>query len=209
MMEFSCSSTKVSGFIYRYVHLIQTKYGSVGAAIAEELLHSGCQTASNVILKCMSNNEVNEKIEKIRDTFVTMVKDNYLIKLPMLVANEGDPDPVPKFNIEPYDLFFPPDVDIPMLLKIQSGAIPASQAKDACKLHKYSIFNCVLEYLIYISVYYWRINFNRFHQDFRDVLMVGAVERKLGASAAECFRYILKQMYERTDPWQKVSYKGI
>ena len=35
--------------------------------------------------------------------------------------------------------------------------------------------------------------------------MIGAIERKLGASAAECFKYILKQMYERTDPWQRVN----
>lgn len=35
--------------------------------------------------------------------------------------------------------------------------------------------------------------------------MTGAIERKLGASAAECFKYILKQMYERTDPWQRVN----
>lgn len=55
------------------------------------------------------------------------------------------------------------------------------------------------------SVFYWQINFSRFHQDFRDAIMVGATERKLGASAAECFKYILVQMYERTDPWQRVS----
>lgn len=122
-------------YYFRYVHLIQTKYGSVGAAIAEELLHSGSQTASNVILKLISNNELNEKIETIRDTFVTMVKDNYLIKLPMLVPSEGEPDAVPKFNIEPYDLFFPPDIDIPLLLKIQAGTVPASQAKDARKFY--------------------------------------------------------------------------
>lgn len=84
-------------------------------------------------MKCVSNNEINENIETIRDTFITMIKDNYLIKLPMLVPSEGEPDPLPKFHIEPYDLFFPPDIDIPILLKIQAGTIPASQAKDSCK----------------------------------------------------------------------------
>lgn len=60
-----------------------------------------------------------------------------------------------------------------------------------------------------ISDFYWQINFSRFHQDFRDAVMMGAIERKLGASAAECFKYILKQMYERTDPWQRVSFLTI
>lgn len=58
---------------------------------------------------------------------------------------------------------------------------------------------------IICSGIFWQINFSRFHQDFRDAIMIGSVERKLGASAAECFKYILKQMYERTDPWQKVK----
>lgn len=116
------------------MHLIQTKYGSVGAAIAEELLHCGTQSASSTILKCFANNEVNEKLETLRDTFVTMVKDNYLIKLPILVVNEGESEPVPKFKIEPYELFFPPDIDIPLLSKIHAGTMPATQIKDAGKI---------------------------------------------------------------------------
>lgn len=48
------------------------------------------------------------------------------------------------------------------------------------------------------------MNFDRLHQDFRDNIMTTAVERKMGASAAECFKYILQQMYEKTDAWQKV-----
>lgn len=168
----------------RYVHLIQSKYGSVGAAIAEELLHSGSQTASNTLLKCMVNNEINEKLETIRDTFVKMIRDNYLIKLPMLVgAKDAEPDTVPKVHVEPYDLFNPPDIDISLLAKVQAGTVQASQLRD--------------------SAIFWQINFNRFHQDFRDALMIAAVERKLGSSAGECFEFILKQMYESTDPWQR------
>ncbi|XP_013097217.2 DNA-directed RNA polymerase III subunit RPC3 [Stomoxys calcitrans] len=168
----------------RYVHLIQTMYGSVGAAIAEELLYSGSQTASNTLLKCMANNEITEKAETIRDTFFQMIRDNYLIKLPMLVTSEtGEPDAVPKLHIEDYDLFNPPDIDLPTLAKIHNGALPATQLKD--------------------TGVFWQLNFKRFHQDFRDSLMISAVERKLGASAGECFKFILKQMYERTDPWQR------
>ncbi|XP_005175452.2 DNA-directed RNA polymerase III subunit RPC3 [Musca domestica] len=168
----------------RYVHLIQTKYGSVGAAIAEELLYSGSQTASNTLLKCLSNNEINEKVETIRDTFVQMIRDNYLIKLPMLVPTEsGEPELVPKLHIEDYDLFNPPEIDLAMLAKVQARTVQASQLRDAAV--------------------FWQLNFKRFHQDFRDQCMISAVERKLGSSAAECFKYILKQMYERTDPWQR------
>lgn len=63
----------------------------------------------------------------------------------------------------------------------------------------------VLPNSLFFPAVFWQLNFKRFHQDFRDQCMISAVERKLGSSAAECFKYILKQMYERTDPWQRVG----
>ncbi|XP_053947010.1 DNA-directed RNA polymerase III subunit RPC3 [Anastrepha ludens] len=164
-----------------YVQLIHTKYGTVGAAIAEELLHGGPQTATNTILKCIANSEAKEKVESYRDNFLAMVSDNYLIRLPQLASAEGEP--VPKLQIDAYQYFVPPDINLQFVAQVQAGKEKVEGAADA------SIF--------------WHINFSRFHQDFRDTIMVGAIERKLGASASECFKYILKQMYERTDPWQR------
>lgn len=51
----------------------------------------------------------------------------------------------------------------------------------------------------------WNLNYDRFHQEFRDDIMILAIERKLGDNAAECFRFILSIMYNTTDPWQRVS----
>ncbi|XP_036324357.1 DNA-directed RNA polymerase III subunit RPC3 [Rhagoletis pomonella] len=164
-----------------YVQLIHTKYGTVGAAIAEELLHTGPQTATNVLLKCIANSETKEKIESYRDNFLAMLSDNYLIRLPQLVP--GEEDPVPKLQIEAYQYFAPPEINLQFIAQVQAGKEKVEQAADAG--------------------IYWHINFSRFHQDFRDSLMIGAIDRKLGASASECFKYMLKQMYERTDPWQK------
>ncbi|XP_055923215.1 DNA-directed RNA polymerase III subunit RPC3 [Eupeodes corollae] len=167
----------------RYVHLAQTKYGTIGASIVEELLQSGSQTASHVILRCFSNTDNKDKLETYRDSLITMIGDNYLIKLPLLQQQEGEPDLIPKLHIEPYDVFIPPEIDLAAIQQLHSGqTVPL---KDA------GIF--------------WQVNFARFHQDFRDTIMVSAIERKHGTSAGECFKYILKQMYERTDPWQKQS----
>lgn len=169
----------------RYVHLIQTKYGTVGASIVEELLQSGSQTASLVILRCFSNPENKDKLETYRDTLIKMIGDNYLIKLPILQQPlEGEAaNTIPKLHIEPYDVFIPPDIDLNAIQQLHSGQ--SVTLKDA------GIF--------------WQVNFARLHQDFRDSIMISAIERKHGTSAGECFKYILKQMYERTDPWQKQS----
>lgn len=46
---------------------------------------------------------------------------------------------------------------------------------------------------------------DRFHQDFRDQLMISAVERKIDANAGECLKHILNQMYVCTSPWMIYS----
>lgn len=165
--------------------MIHTKYGAVGAAIAEELLHGGPQTATNVLLKCIASSEVKEKVETYRDNFLAMVSDNYLIRLPQLIT--GEEDTIPKFQIDAYQYFVPPDINLHFIAEVQAGKEKVEKAADAG--------------------FFWHLNFSRFHQDFRDAVMIGAIEKKLGASTGECFKYILKQMYERTDPWQKVTMK--
>uniref|UniRef100_A0A1A9X417 DNA-directed RNA polymerase III subunit RPC3 n=1 Tax=Glossina brevipalpis TaxID=37001 RepID=A0A1A9X417_9MUSC len=167
-----------------YVHRMQVEYGNIGNFISDEILHNGSQTGTNLIIKYLAEGDEKEKVETVRDVFVSMIRDNYLIKLPKLVKTEKpETAPVPHLHIGVDDLFNPPNIDLSVLAKIRSGTVPLSQASDADT--------------------FWQINFSRFHQDFRDSVMVGAIERKMGPSAAECFQYILKQMYERTDPWQR------
>lgn len=168
----------------RYVHLAQSKYGENGSSIVEELLRSGCLPASTVIIKCLNNYD-RVKPEEYRDVFNSMVTDNYIIRLPVpkSIDEERTNEVCPTLSIEDYELFQPPEVDLLELMNVQSGNIPY------CRDH--NIF--------------WQINFERFHQDFRDQVMISAMEKKLGSSAAECFKYILRVMYTKTNPWQQVS----
>lgn len=52
---------------------------------------------------------------------------------------------------------------------------------------------------------YWCVNFDRFHQDFRDKLLVAAITRRLDENAGELIRIMLQQMYIRTEPWAETS----
>lgn len=56
-----------------------------------------------------------------RDTFVQMVRDNYLIRCPMPRITES-PVIIPVLEIEQHLLFRPPDLDLGKLQKLQSGA---------------------------------------------------------------------------------------
>ncbi|KAH8388610.1 hypothetical protein KR093_011300 [Drosophila rubida] len=171
----------------RYIHLVQSKYGSIGASIAEELLNSGSDTATSILVKCLTNGEnKSETAENYRDIFHKMITDHYIIKTPELITNEDQDELIPKFLTTECDFFVPPIIDLQLLTKIQSGEASVENAQDSAMV--------------------WNLNYDRFHQEFRDDVMKLAVERKLGENAAECFRFILKIMYNTTDPWQRVSF---
>jgi len=165
---------------------VQTKYGNVGASIAEELLNSGSETATAVLLKCLTDGEnKTESAESYRDTFIQMISDHYIIKTPELITGEDQDELVPKFLRNECDFFVPPNIDLQLLAKIRKGEATLSNATDGGMV--------------------WNLNYDRFHQEFRDDIMKLAIERKLGENAAECFRFILNIMYNTTDPWQRVS----
>ncbi|KAH8246841.1 hypothetical protein KR032_001857 [Drosophila birchii] len=168
----------------RYVHLVQTKYGNVGASIAEELINSGSDTASGILIKCLTEGEnKTESPESYKNTFLTMITDHYIIKRPELLVSDDQDEVVPKFESNECDFFRHPNIDLQLLDKIRKGDATLAEAKD--------------------STMVWNLNYDRFHQDFRDAIMVDAIERKMGENAAECFRFILKIMYNTTDPWQR------
>lgn len=52
---------------------------------------------------------------------------------------------------------------------------------------------------------YWCVNFDRFHQDFRDILISNAVARRFDENAGELMRILLQLMYVRTQPWENSS----
>lgn len=164
---------------------MQAKYGNVGASIAEELINSGSDTATGILVKCLTEGEnKSESAESYRNSFLQMITDHYIIKKPELLSTDETDEAVPKFEKNECDYYRHPNIDLQLLAKIRKGEATVSEAKDGHMV--------------------WNLNYDRFHQDFRDSIMIDAIERKLGENAAECFRFILKIMYNTTDPWQRV-----
>ncbi|XP_034663030.1 DNA-directed RNA polymerase III subunit RPC3 [Drosophila subobscura] len=168
----------------RYIHMVQTKYGNVGASIAEELINSGSDTASAILIKCLSEGDTKaDGAESYRNTFLQMITDHYIIKRPELILSEEQDEVMPKFESNECDYFRHPNIDLQLIEKIRRGEATLAEAGDSAMV--------------------WNINYDRFHQDFRDSIMIDSIERKLGENASECFRFILKIMYKTTDPWQR------
>lgn len=162
----------------------------MGASIAEELLNAGSETATALLVKCLADGENKaESAETYRDTFLKMISDHYIIKIPELVPGDEQDEAVPKFQRNECDYFSLPTIDLKILAQIQKGEATVSKALDAA--------------------FVWSLNYDRFHQEFRDDIMKLAIERKLGENAAECFSFILNLVYNTTDPWQRVSFECI
>ncbi|XP_068155292.1 LOW QUALITY PROTEIN: DNA-directed RNA polymerase III subunit RPC3 [Drosophila tropicalis] len=169
----------------RYIYLMQTKYGNVGASITEELIHSGSHTHVNkVLLNCLADEDAGTaNAETHRNTFLQMISDHYIIKMPELIEGDDQDESVPRFQSDECEYFRHPNIDLHLLSMISKGEASLSDSKESNMM--------------------WTLNYDRFHQDFRDAIMVDSIKRKLGDSAAECFSFILTLIYNTTDPWQR------
>lgn len=167
----------------RYVLFIQKKFGNPSALLVEELLKSGIETAQSLIVRAYSNSDTkNDQILKeFRDSFQDLVSEKYIMKSP-----EVSEDPVPQLKINQQDVHKPPDLDLKVIKDLVEN--------EAAELTEGSTDST-----------YWMVNFDKFHQSFRDRILVDAIERQIDVSAGECFQFIIQLMYNKTDPWATSS----
>ena len=162
----------------RYIYAIEKKFSNSSALLLEELLKSGMETAQSIILRAYAQSEIknDQTLKEFRDSFNDLVGDKYFIRTP-----EVSEDPVPQLKINVHEVFTAPELDLKELKDIvDSGIAPASTA-------------------------YWTVNFDKFHQNFRDKVLVDVIERQVDSNAGECFQFILQLMYNKTDPWATTS----
>ncbi|XP_053679991.1 DNA-directed RNA polymerase III subunit RPC3 [Anopheles nili] len=168
----------------RYVHLIQTKFGHESAVLMEELLRSGAQSASQIIIKSMSNvdNKDRNTLAFLRDTFAALIQEHYIIRAPEPKASDGNVE----FMELCYDVanpFVMPELDLRILNDMHAGKPVKAPDEDV----------------------HWLVNVEQFHIDFRNAIMITAIERLIDSNAGECMKYLLQLMQERTNPWEAVS----
>lgn len=136
--------------------------------------------SQSVIIGAYTNSDGKElndaALTELRDSFVDLVNDKYIVKCP-----EVTEDTVPQLKINIDEVFRAPTIDLKELKTIlEKGTDPSDEVAD--KTH-------------------WTINSDRFHQSFRDKILIDAIERQIDGNAAECFQYILQLFYNNTDPW--------
>lgn len=167
----------------KYINLIKKKFGDESEMIIEEILQRSYWTASEIILKVdqrlSKNTENTVTLGQLKDKFISLVTAKYLVRIPYSKEDK----PVPNLLIEDRELHFIPEIDIKQIVNAKSD-----------QPYNFSDKNI-----------YWTVNFDRFHQDMRDKIIVIAFTRKFDENAGELVKLLLQQMYIRTHPWADVS----
>lgn len=185
MAEYSIIPSRVL-LMLRYPSFLQfmrTRCNVVGAYIVLEFLREGFATASEIIVQAVKENSEEQNMEAIveyRDKFTELVTLEYLVRVPVPV-NESDA--VPKLEIDEGKLFLMPEIELNVLGDLLNGKGTEIPDKDV----------------------HWGVNYDRFNQEFRDQLIIGALERRIDANASDCLKHMFTIMYTRTTPWEPVS----
>ncbi|XP_063227901.1 DNA-directed RNA polymerase III subunit RPC3 isoform X2 [Bacillus rossius redtenbacheri] len=163
---------------------MKTRYGNEAEILVEEILRKGQDTASAVILRASerlknTTEAGNVELTTIRDKFATLATKQFLMRCPNPVEEKA----VPTLTIKERELFLPPELNLKALTELQKGENADPGDKGI----------------------YWRVNLDRFHQDFRDDIMISSMTRRFDEDVGELMRVILQQMYLRTEPWASVS----
>ncbi|XP_047507722.1 DNA-directed RNA polymerase III subunit RPC3 isoform X1 [Pieris napi] len=164
----------------RYLLQMKSKYGTEAELIIEELLQQATCSATLLLVtianKYKDDKDKNLTIVTLKDTFISLATAAYIQQAPVAEIKEGSEIP----NLVQVATIVP-DLDTRALM--QAMANPAD-IKDNI---------------------YWKVNYDRFHQDFRDDIMIKAMTRRIDDTAGEVMRLLLQQMYLSSAAWAEES----
>ena len=199
--------------------LAKTLFGDEGEVLTEELLFRGQDSASNLIYRAArrlalsrfsgESNESNETsgiVRKVHSTFIEMVKCHFIGRVgsPYISASNINEECYPESSSIMPKLIMPdiiqyqaPNLELKNVLEWVSKSLKYTAEEEAEEEKKF------LE-IIPDGKILWKVNVSRFHREFRDLLIIQAVQRRIDISAGNLMRVMLTLMNE-TSPWLDVS----
>ncbi|XP_072759194.1 DNA-directed RNA polymerase III subunit RPC3 isoform X1 [Anoplolepis gracilipes] len=164
----------------RYILFAKTYCGDEGEIMFEEVLKHGYITASEVIIKTYKR--IEETPSKCTEQLsIPNLKNIFesLVKNQFLMHstsfNKTENTEKPNYNL--------PNLDLTAISNMLQGQT-VNPGDD--KL-------------------YWKVNFDRFTQDFRDKILISAMTQRFDVNAGELMRQLINLMYLRTAPWAATS----
>ncbi|XP_037532847.1 DNA-directed RNA polymerase III subunit RPC3 [Nematolebias whitei] len=190
----------------RYIYTAKTLYGDTGELLIEELLQRGHMmmsgTVKTVADRLTQNMEEGHSVEysEVSSTFSKLVETHFLQRCPpparaaatdssSQAATHGSPAP-PSSTTVPTPESFPDCYRVPQVTLIGRGkrqlAPEDGEEQSSAKRARMDPETFGDEGI------YWQVNFERFHQHFRDQAIISAVANKLDQTSSEIVRTILR-----------------
>ncbi|KAM0724812.1 DNA-directed RNA polymerase III subunit RPC3 [Formica fusca] len=165
----------------RYMLFAKTYCEDEGEIMLEEVLKHGYITASEVIIKTYKR--IEETPSKCAEQLSI---SNLKNKFELLVKNQFLMRSI-SFNTMTENTE-KPNYNLPQLdLKAISNMLQGQNANPGD------------------NGLYWKVNFDRFTQDFRDKIVISAMTERFDMNAGELMRQLINLMYLRTAPWAATS----
>ena len=203
----------------RFVILSKTLFGDEGEILTEELLFHGQECASNLIYRAgkrlglsringdlNQNTEMSDIIKKLHTTFNEMVKCHFISRVasPYVRRPEAEETSnsemthvIPQLSMPDALKYQPPEIDYKSIIDSVNKTVNTPNEEEPGEENKFLGIKPDRKIL-------WKVNIARFHREFRDLLIVQAVQRRIDISAGNLMRTMLTLMNE-SSPWLDVS----
>lgn len=202
----------------RYIYTAKTLYGDTGELIIEELLQRGHMTLSSTVKtvadRLTQNMEEGRSMDysEVSSAFSKLVETHFLQRCPPVTAPTKDsPSPAaagppavpgtpstPVSTAPPKPESFPDCYTVPHVTLLGRGKRQlASEDVEEQRSAKRARMDSSAHGDEGI---YWQVNFERFHQHFRDQQIISAVANKLDQTSSEIVRTMLRMSEVTTSP---------
>lgn len=174
----------------RFMYLVKSTYGDEAEVILEEILKSGSDSASKIIFRStkrlnasVGGTEVQISVDEVWAKFRAMV-DSQLLSRCGEVINKAEEE-CPTIDIDKQEMFTLREVDLKEINGAVLGGGDLAAQPDSSVL--------------------WGVNVDRFHQVFRDQVMIAAATRRIDKEGGNLMKSLLNLISTIGDPWITVS----
>ncbi|XP_018017301.1 DNA-directed RNA polymerase III subunit RPC3 [Hyalella azteca] len=199
----------------KYIHHVREKLGVAAELVVERVLEEGSITASQVIVctTCKllmtdlssavdrANQNPGDRHIIVRDALRQLIELGYLERC----ASPSSPAPpccplLVKPSSDDKHRFLPDDhLNLQLIAQAVTENVETSSSSSGAILPDASSFPD--------GKIYWRLNYDAFHLQWRDTLLVTSVEKNVGAEVGLVFRGLLQVAYSTVeDKWQSGVY---
>ncbi|XP_035285696.1 DNA-directed RNA polymerase III subunit RPC3 isoform X2 [Anguilla rostrata] len=195
----------------RYIYTAKTLYGDTGELIVEEVLQRGHMTMSDSVRtvadRLTHNMEEGRSMEysEVVSAFSKLVETHFLQRCPPVAdvgtalpaeAEPGAPAaPAPTLAESHPDRYILPHINLTGRGKRRHPSDDSEVDSKGAKRAKMDASAASDDMGIY-----WQVNFDRFHQHFRDQAIVSAVASKMDQTSSEIVRTMLRMSEVTTTP---------